>query len=592
LAVVLADIRASALRALIPPPRLHLSEWIERELRLPEGVSALPGRVKLWPYQTGIADAISDPTIERISLTKATRVGFTTILTGAIASYIANEPSAILALLPTESDARDYVVSDIEPIFAATPALRGALSGDTEEGDRNTLLHRRFAGGSLKVVAARAPRNLRRHTARILIVDEADACESGPEGNPIRLAERRTLTYANRKIIVGSTPIFVDTSHVLRSYAESDARIFEVPCPECGGFTEITWGEIEWQPDRPETAAFRCPACKALIAERHKASMVTTGRWRITRPEVRGHAGFRLNALVSLLPNASWAKLAAEFLAAKDDSAELQVFTNTVLAQGWAAPGAELDEVALAGRAEDFDLEHIPAEVLILTAGADLQEDRIEVTIVGWTRESVALVLGHVVIWGAPTSDDTAWLELDELLKSKWRHRYGGRLSIDVCVIDSGFATEDTYGFCFPKFARRIWAGKGMAGSRPALQQAKIKTKSALHGGRLFLVGVDTLKQTIFQRLQHGRSIRFSKALEPVYYEQLASERRVIRYVKGRPVRRFERKSERARAEALDCLCYAFAARSGITIPFEQRVESLRSTTKAASGSLISQLAK
>jgi hypothetical protein len=66
------------------------------------------------------------------------------------------------------------------------------------------------------------------------------------------------------------------------------------------------------------------------VPERAKVAMVTAGCWRSTRPEVRGHAGFRINALVSLLANASWAKLAAEFLA------------NTVLAEGWREAGAEL----------------------------------------------------------------------------------------------------------------------------------------------------------------------------------------------------------------------------------------------------------
>jgi phage terminase large subunit GpA-like protein len=149
-----------------PPIRQSLSQWIETSLRLPEGVSALPGAIRLWPYQPGIADAISDPHIERVTLVKPVRVGFTTLLTGAIGSYIVNEPSPILALLPTESDARDYMVSDIEPIFDASPALRGALGDAEDEGGRNTLLSRRFAGGSLKVVAAKSRRNLRRHTAR------------------------------------------------------------------------------------------------------------------------------------------------------------------------------------------------------------------------------------------------------------------------------------------------------------------------------------------------------------------------------------------------------------------------------------------
>src|SRR5215831_10874597 len=126
------EVRARALRPLIPPPRLRLSDWIEHEIRLPEGVSALPGPVRLWPFQRGIADAISDPEIERVTLVKPVRVGFTTLLTGAVASFVANEPAPILCLLPTEADARDYVVSDLEPIFGASPALRAALAPDAE----------------------------------------------------------------------------------------------------------------------------------------------------------------------------------------------------------------------------------------------------------------------------------------------------------------------------------------------------------------------------------------------------------------------------------------------------------------------------
>ena len=395
------DTERLALRALIPPAKLRLSEWIESNVILPEGTSAQPGPVRLWPWQRDIADAISDAGFERVTLLKPTRVGFTTLLTGAIGAYVANEPSPILVLLPTEADCRDYTVSDIEPIFAASPVLRGALADDVEEGERNTLLSRRFlGGGSLKIVAARAPRNLRRHTARILIVDEADAMEVGAEGNPIRLGERRTLTYANRKIIVGSTPIFVDTSAVIRAYGESDGRIYECPCPECGTFTEISWAMIVWPEAKPEEAAFKCPHCQTTISERRKTRMVTAGRWRVTRPEIKNHAGFRLNSLISLLPNASWGKLAQEFLNAKDDPAELQVFTNTVLAQGWATP-AMVDETALRNRAEPFDLEHIPEEVMTLEVGADVQDDRVEATVCGFTRTTECLVLGHFVIWGA-----------------------------------------------------------------------------------------------------------------------------------------------------------------------------------------------
>ena len=129
----------------------------------------------------------------------------------------------ILYLLPTEADCRGFVVDDIEPMFDSTPILQGKLSSPSvARHDRNTMLHRLWNGGSLKVVAGKAPRNLRRHTARVLMIDEADAIEVSGEGDPIALAERRTLTFGDRKIIVGGTPIDASTSHVLRSYNESD----------------------------------------------------------------------------------------------------------------------------------------------------------------------------------------------------------------------------------------------------------------------------------------------------------------------------------------------------------------------------------
>lgn len=569
----LSEIRTRALRSLIPPPRLRLSEWMAREIRLPASTTALPGAVRMWKYQRDIADAIGDPTIERVSLVKPVRVGFTMTLVGAIGSFVHNDPSPILVLQPTEADARDFVVSDLEPTFEASPALNGALRESRDEGeDRNTLLSRRFPGGSLKIVAAKSPRNLRRHTARVLAIDEADAMEVGKEGNPLTLAERRTLSFANRKIIMGSTPTFEDTSHVLRAYAQSDQRVFEVPCPSCGAMAEIMWEHIRWEKDQPETAAFQCPHCQDVISERYKAAMVEAGEWRITRPSVQGHAGFRLNALVSPLANASWGKLAAEFLVAKNDAAELQVFVNTILAQGWRESGAELDEDKLMSRAEPFDLDHIPEEVLILTAGCDVQDDRLEITVCGWTREGACWVLGHFLIIGSP-DDDTTWAEVDELLRSKWKHPYGGELKIDAMAIDSGDggATDKVYAFAFPRAGRKVFATKGMAGQRPSMQLGgKVK------GGRVWIVGVDTLKAQIYSRCERAQGMRFSNALEKVWFEQLASERRVVRYKRGHPVRVFERIVGR-RNEALDCVVYAFAARAALQIPLDQRADELRS---------------
>lgn len=572
-------VAARARRALIPPPRLRLSDWIEAHIALPEGVSAQPGPVRLWPFQREIADAIGDPSIERVTLVKPVRVGFTTLLTSAVASFVANEPAPILCLLPAEADCRDYVVSDVEPIFAASRVVADALADDREEGERNTLLSRRFPGGSLKVVAAKAPRNLRRHNARVLFIDEADGMEATAEGSPILLAERRTLSFPDRKIVMGSTPVHDDTSHVLRAFAQSDARVFEVPCPECGTFAEITWSEIIWDEGQPESARWRCPSCAAEIAERHKPAMVAEGRWRATRPEVRGHAGFRLNALVSLHTNASWSRLAAEFIGAKDDPTTLQTFVNTILGQGWRGDGDELADDDLAARGEDWGLEGVPAEVLALTLGVDVQHDRLECTLVGWAEEGTGFVLGHRVIWGEWEDPDT-WSQLDQLLGERFPHALGGRIGIDATAIDAGDGTtmNAVTAFARPRTRRKVVAIKGAAGNRPLIERAGSKTKT---GARLWIVGVDTAKTQIFARLSRGGSIRLSAELPRVWHEQVASERAVLRYRRGQPVRSFERIPGR-RAEALDCLVYALAVRQIIAPDWEARRADLAQAAPVA----------
>ncbi|WP_238367631.1 phage terminase large subunit family protein [Mesobacterium pallidum] len=566
------QVAARARRALIPPPRLRLSDWIEDHVQLPEGVSAQPGPVQLWPFQREIADAIGDPDLERVTLVKPVRVGFTTLLTSALASFVANEPAPILCLLPAEADCRDYMVSDVEPIFAASRTVADALGDDREEGERNTLLSRRFPGGSLKVVAAKAPRNLRRHNVRILFIDEADGMEATAEGSPILLAERRTLSFPDRKIVLGSTPVHEETSHVLRAYAQSDARIFEVPCPSCGAFAEIQWDQIVWDDDAPETARWKCPHCRDEIPEARKPAMVAAGQWRATRPQIKGHAGFRLNALVSLHVNASWARLAAEFIGAKDDPTTLQTFVNTILGQGWRGEGDELDDEALSERGEAFGLELVPAEVLALTVGCDVQHDRLELTFLGWSEDGTAHVLGHRVIWGQ-WDDEGTWTDLDTLLKQTFRHELGGRIGIDAAAVDAGDGTtmHRVTAFCQPRTRRKVLAIKGAPGNRPMIERAGSKTKT---GARLWIVGVDTLKTLIFARLSRGASIRLSAELPRVWHEQVASERAVMRYRRGQPVRSFERIPGR-RAEALDCVVYAFAARQILNPNWDQRRQEL-----------------
>ena len=555
-----------------------LSKWLEEVVFLPAGLAAVPGLLKLHPYQRAIADAIADPKIERVSVLKSARIGYTTVLVGAIAHYIVRDPSPILVLMPTESDCRGLMVDDIEQLFQESPALREHLPmPHPGKSDRHTLLHRLFKGGSLKVVAAGAPRNMRRHSAKVLLIDEVDACAVTAEGDAVSLATQRTLIWPRRKIVAGGTPFDASTSVIARLYGESDRRVWELPCPACGAFSEISWEAIEWPTGRPEEAAWRCPECEELIEERHKPAMARRGRWHVTNPTAGArHAGFKINALSSLLPNAAWGRLAAEYVQAKEDPATLKVFVNTVLGLPWSEQGDGIDETALARRIEPIGLDAIPEECLALSAGTDCADDRLETVICGWTRDNVCLVLDHIVIWGA-IGDDLTWQQLDQLLRRQFSHPLGGKLRIEACAIDFGDGghADIVLGFAAPRASRRVMAIKGAPGfSRRALQASSSKMKR----GRLWICGVDSLKSRLFDQLQRPGTIRFSDQLEPVYFEQLSSEKRVTRTVRGKPTARFER-IRGMKAEALDATIYALAARVRLGLSdamFDQRAAQLR----------------
>ena len=257
--------------------------------------------------------------------------------------------------------------------------------------------------------------------------------------------------------------------------------------------------------------------------------------------------------------NASWDKLVTEFLSVKDDPSTLQTFVNTILGQGWRGEGEELADEELAARGEDWGLDKVPAEVLALTAGCDVQHDRLEITFTGWAEEGTAWVLGHRVIWGEWDAPET-WTALDDLLRSRFPHALGGAIGLDACAVDAGDGTtmNAVTAFCTPRLRRKVVAIKGAAGNRPLIERAGSKTKT---GARLWIVGVDTAKTQLFARLSRGASIRLSAELPRVWHEQVASERAILRYRRGQPVRELRAHPRPAgRGAGLPGLCAGGAA--------------------------------
>lgn len=500
-----------------PPPRLSLSQWADEHFRLSSESAAEPGRWRTLPYQRGIMDAVTDPTIEEVTLQKSARIGYTSIVSAGIAYHIAHDPCSQLVIQPTVDDGKEFSKETIAPMLRDVPELAKIRVRDFEEkGARdssNTLTHKAFPGGILSIAGANSGTGLRRKTRRIVWFDEVDAypASAGPEGDPINLGKKRAQTFWNRKYVKGSTPLVAGASRIEEEFEAGDRRRYYVPCPTCGHMDFLTFSERKgedarghWMafdassPERAfDTAHFICRGCGCEIHHEHKRWMVERGEWRAEKP-CRGHASFHIWAAYSYSPGATWGHIAKEFVEANAGGPEkLQTFVNTTLGETWIEKGEAPEWRQLYDRAESYEHGAVPTnEVLLLTAGIDVQADRLVYEVVGWGGDLQSWSIEAGVIPG-DTSKPETWAEADKLL-SRTFPGPAGELPIRFVGVDSGYNTNHVYNWA-RRHPARVFACKGVSGQRvmlgtPTAVDVKVDGKRIARGAKVWPVGVDLVK--------------------------------------------------------------------------------------------------
>lgn len=571
-----------------PPPRLTLSAWAERFAHLSAETSADAGKFRAFAYQNGIMDAVTDPSVKQVTVIKSARVGYTKILDHVVGYFIHQDPAPVLIVQPRVEDAEDYSRTEIAPMLRDTPAL-AEIAGDLKAKDSNQrILKRVFRNGSsIAFVGANSPGGFRRITARIVAFDEVDGYPvtgAGNEGDQIALGIKRTESFWNRKVILGSTPTIKGMSRIEKAWNESDQRRYHVPCPQCGHRQVLRWANLTWNKDRnekgetiahhPETAHFVCEESGCIIEEHDKPAMIDAGEWIPGRPSA-GHAGFHIWAGYSLFENAAWRFLVEEFLRVRSDPSLLQTFVNLVLGETWEEQGETVAANSLIARREVYGPEALPDAVVALTAGIDVQDDRLEVQIVGWGAKEESWPAAYEVLHGDP-AQATVWQELDALLLATHGVEDGRVLRIrSACIDTGGHHAERVYAFCRSRRGRRVFPTKGAPGAR-AIWPKNASRAGAKGADQVFIIGVDTAKDAIYGRLRIKTPgpgfIHFpaGEAFDDSYFAQLTAESVVTRYREGRPYRVWVLPKGR-RNEALDTMVLALAAMKALP-RFAERV--------------------
>lgn len=570
----LLDIRQKVLK---PAPKMNLVEWADTYRFLSPESSSTPGkwRTSLVEPARGPMLAVTEPGVKRISIMASTQLLKSEILNNIIGYFISNDPCPIILMQPTVSLAETFSRDRLDPMLRDTPILRGLVKDKKSRDSGNTLHYKKFPGGGIYLIGSNSPSELASRPIRVVLRDEIDKyVADSKEGDPSSLIAERAATFWNSLNVGVCSPTIKGRSAIESEYLNSDQRKYFVDCPHCNFSQVMQWENVRWDKDDPSTAAYQCIECTALWSEIDRLKVINKGRYIATQP-FNGHAGFWVNKLAS-----PWEPLSAlvnKYLACGNDQDKLKTFVNTQLAQTWEEKGEAPEHMRLYERRELYEIGSVPEGVYFLTAGADVQKDRIELEIVGWGKGKETWSIDYRVIMGETTTDEP-WKKLDEILNESWECADGRMVQIKALAIDSGYNTNHVYNWCRKYSANRVMPVKGNDAQQiilsiPKAADVKHSGKKVSNGVRVWTVGVSLLKTELYGYLNLNGAgddgiypsgyCHFPQYSEE-YFRMLTAEQLMKRQVNGKTTYVWVKTYERN--EALDCRNYARAAANMIGI--------------------------
>ncbi|MEM7756579.1 MAG: phage terminase large subunit family protein [Cyanobacteria bacterium P01_A01_bin.40] len=561
-----------------PPPKLTVSEWAEQRRYLSAESSAEPGRWKndRTPYLPGIMDATCEAGVHQVAVMCSSQVGKTESESNIVGRQIDIDPCPILFLQPTLEMAEAYSKDRFDPMCRDTPVLAAKVLAKKSRDKNNTKFHKKFPGGQLTFAGANSPASLASRPVRFVLCDEIDRypISAKDEGDPVLLAKKRTTTFWNWLLMCVSTPTVKGISRIEKFWEKSDKRRYFVNCPHCDHPQHFVWERLQYvgkgtdEADPHSGVYYICEKCDRPIEEKHKPKMVKNGDWKATAVSKDGTVGFHLNEMYSLWVR--WLDICLNYESARKDEQQLRVFVNTSLGLTYEAVGGEkLDWERLRdrGKLSNYAQGIVPNGGLILTAGVDVQGDRLEVAVIAWGKGEQAYVISYEKIMGDPLQPQV-WEQLAYVTGKVYQRQDRAELKIRATFIDSGYLTQEVYHRVKQYKYLHWFAIKGKSGdrplySKPSAQETNYRGEKVKRGISIYIIGVDEAKEALYARSQiktpGANYINFPNDLDNSFYEGFCSEVLVTKHKNGHPYHVWE-VLPGVRNEPLDLCVYALAA--------------------------------
>ena len=583
------------LRAFAVPEPMSLDDWAARHFYLSAESSYVEQGWRAWPFQRAILACISNDDIREVIWRKSARVGYTKSILAAIGYFAQHKHRNQAIWQPTDDDRDEFVKTELDTMLRDVRVMQEVFPAYLSRHKDNTLQQKKFLGSMLHLRGGKAAKNYRRISVDVAIMDELDGFDTNieKEGDPVDLAAKRIEGATFPKLILGSTPKLKGFSVIEKRERQADLFLtYHIPCPSCGGFHPITWGGkdeahgMKWQDDDPASIRHLCPHCGVLIDQAEYLAVYGLGRYQADDGTSCDHAGvFRdqhgavrpapdkvaFHVWSAYSPNVAWSDLLREFFKAYAEAQEgkldnMQTFTNTTRGEYWAHDIEKTDAGELQQRAEPFALERVPLDALILLAGVDTQDNRLEVVVWGYGRGCEQWTVAHRVFFGNP-AEDAVWDDLAEFLfEQQFDHAGGQKIGIHASAIDTrGHNTHAVYNFAAKHARRNVFAVAGRSGREKHIKDGASKVdidwrgRLRKSGVILWHVGTNHAKDLLYGRMQLTRPgpgyLHFSAELSDEFFKQFTAEVRTSR----RTARGDESAwtALRKRNEAWDCSVYA-----------------------------------
>lgn len=597
-------IAAAVAQAMRPPPPPDITRWCAENIVFDER-SPMPGPFDIGRFEflREIHEVLSpEHPCREVTIRGSAQWGKTvSIIQPTLGAWHEYSPLDSLVVHPTMSAATEWVDNKWKPMRRQAPSLRRIFGDGLSTGDHRDHKFNQETldrNGSLKVASAGSPSDLTGTSRRLVILDDLSKFEMSDKGDPESLAESRASGFEDAKIVRVSTSMIKGTCRISRAFARSDQRFYEVPCPHCGNFAPLTWENFEQNlhPERLHAACFSCEACGADIEHADKERIVQAGRWRARNP--RGdHPGFHLWRAYA--PQRDWASIAIEYArvrgwtrvegksetvesVSKDVEKETeQTFWNDVLGLPFEQASDAPDWEALRDRAEladDQDSEGprildkgiVPANGVLLTAGVDCQDDRMELHVKAFGRNRRRWTVDYVVI-PHHVSTEEGRAALDAYMRKSWRTEVGQALRLDMLAIDGGTYTDDVWSWAKRHPWSRVIIVKGASTQNgpimvPMRFEQRADGKAKRRQKRAFMLNVSAMKGNFYTWLrqedpQERGYCQFSRGLGDEFYRQITAEVRVLgRSSSGIVTSKWQLAEPTRRNEALDTELYAEGA--------------------------------